>query len=149
MALIGPGQKLQQLRLLSQSLGNADDVLWLGTIPLAHGFFRAFDGLVLSSRTEGTPMVILEAAFAGVPIVATRVGEVAEVTGEDGAFLVDPDRPQRLAEALALTMEMPTGAAARAARARDRVVRHFSARPWAERHVQLYQDAICTARVGR
>jgi glycosyltransferase involved in cell wall biosynthesis len=146
LVVIGDGEDGQRLRELSLGLRSAADVLWLGAIPSADRYFRAFDGLVLSSRTEGAPIVVLEAAHAGVPIVATRVGEVAEMTGQHGALLVEPEQPSQLAAALALSISMPGHAAERAARARDRVARLFSAGPWAERHVRLYLDAICTVQ---
>lgn len=51
---------------------------------------------VLSSRSEGLPLVLLEYAMAGLPVVCTDVGECREVTG-DKAFLAPPGNPEALA----------------------------------------------------
>jgi glycosyltransferase involved in cell wall biosynthesis len=141
LAVVGDGADGRELRALSGRLGTTNEVVWLGALPSAHRFFRAFDGLMLSSRSEGTPMVLLEAARLGVPIVATRVGEVAEITGEDGALLVDPERPELLAAAIQSLMSSPDLAACRAARVHHRVVTHYSGVTWAERHVDVYAAA--------
>jgi len=62
-------------------------------------FYRAARVLVVPSIYEGLPMVILEALRCGLPCVATRVSGLPEVV-EDGVngFLVEPDRPELLAE---------------------------------------------------
>jgi len=148
LAVIGDGVEGPALRALSRRLGTVDEVVWLGALPEAHRSFRAFDGLVLSSRSEGTPMVLLEAAHAQVPIVAARVGEVAEVTGEDGALLVEPERPELLAAAMDSAMSSPGLTTERARRARDRVAALFSGATWVERHLAVYVDAIRAGRAG-
>jgi glycosyltransferase involved in cell wall biosynthesis len=64
-------------------------------------FMHAADMLALVSDTEGTPGVLLEASFVGLPVVATRVGNVADcvIDGESG-FLVDPGDEDGLVDAL-------------------------------------------------
>jgi glycosyltransferase involved in cell wall biosynthesis len=60
------------------------------------------DVLVLSSDHEGTPNVLLEAACAGLPVVATAVGGVPDIVGDGTTgILVPPDDPAALASALA------------------------------------------------
>lgn len=76
------------------------DAHWPGAVPEAWRLFSAFDLLVLSSRTEGTPMVLLEAMYADVPIIATAVGGVPDVVKEGVGCLVPPDDPRALATAI-------------------------------------------------
>jgi glycosyltransferase involved in cell wall biosynthesis len=71
----------------------------------------AADVFVLPSTWEGQSLVLQEALRAGVPIVATRVGGNAELTGEDGALLVPPGDPQQLAAAVRSVLADPALAA--------------------------------------
>lgn len=73
-----------------------------GGEPDARAVYSAFDLLVQASETEGLPNVILEAAAAGLPIVATSVGGTTEiVTGEQNALLVQSGDATGLATAIA------------------------------------------------
>ena len=61
--------------------------------------YSAADVFVLSSRSEGLPMVILEAMMAGLPVIATRVGGVPDAVGDRG-LLVEVANPEQLAFAM-------------------------------------------------
>ena len=74
----------------------------------------AADVFVLPSGWEGQPLILQEALRAGVPIVATRVGGIPELAGEDAAILVSPGDAQELADAVRAVL----GDAALAARLR-------------------------------
>ncbi len=117
-------------------------VRWHGVIHGADTLFRAFDVFVLSSRTEGTPMVLLEAMHAGVPIVATKVGGVPDVVGETEALLVPPDDPDALAAAIRAVRDDPAAAQARARAATERLAREFGAGQWVEAYQNVYRSAI-------
>ena len=94
------------LRRRAAETGIADRVRVAG--PLAGdaviGMYRASDLLVLPSRLEAYGMVVTEALGAGLPVVATEVGGVAEALGRTGSGLpgrlVPPDDPDALAEVL-------------------------------------------------
>ena len=68
-------------------------------------WLRACDLLCLPSHAEGVPNVVLEAQAAGRPVVATSVGGIPEVLGEDGGVLVAPRNPESLAQALTQVLQ--------------------------------------------
>jgi glycosyltransferase involved in cell wall biosynthesis len=86
--MIGDGCLAESLRDLATRLGIADRVLWLGHRAVAD-YLASFDLLALSSRYEGFSLVPLEAMHAGLPIVCTAVGGVAEavVDGDSGLIV--------------------------------------------------------------
>jgi glycosyltransferase involved in cell wall biosynthesis len=138
LCLIGTGPLADLCSARAEELGVAARVVFCGPQPDAAPLLSAFDALVLSSRTEGTPMVVLESAAAGVPVIATRVGGVPAVVGEDGGWLV----PAGDAEALATAMRSAlTDARARAERGealRARVEAQGAANDWVEEYLALY-----------
>lgn len=140
VSIVGDGNERAALELRAAAAGVTEQVRWHGLVPSAERFLRAFDALVLSSRTEGTPMVLLEAMAAGVPIVSTAVGGVPHMLSDSEALLVESERPDLLAAAIAASLGDASLASARAAAALARVQRDFNAEPWINRHVSLYRD---------
>src|SRR5262249_13699983 len=63
-------------------------------------FYREADLVVLTSRNEGTPLTILEAMAAGVPVLATAVGGVPDLLGHDRGVMVPPGDVQAFVDAL-------------------------------------------------
>jgi glycosyltransferase involved in cell wall biosynthesis len=132
-AIIGSGREAPR---------NSPDVVMLGQIADAARLITAFDVLVLSSRTEGTPMVLFEAMAARVPVVATAVGGVPDVVSEREALLVPPDRPDDLARAIAEVRDDPTSATARADAAAARLATEYAVAPWVERYAAVYRGVM-------
>lgn len=89
----------QMLNQRVHDSGVKDYCRFLGFRADTHALYSAADVFVLSSRSEGLPMVILESMMAGLPVIATRVGGVPEAVGENGV-LVDPRQPTQLAKAM-------------------------------------------------
>ena len=142
-SFVGDGNQRRSLVARSAST-TGGRVHWHGLVLDASRLLRAYDVFVLSSRTEGTPMVLFEAMNAGIPIVATRVGGVPDVLRRDDALLVDPNDPGALAEAIREIMRNPVGALARVISARARLD-DYAIAPWAERHAAIYRQVLRNA----
>ncbi len=102
VAVAGTLADNQYCRDLSGKLGQlqlAAHCRFLGFRPDTAALYSAADSFVLSSRSEGLPMVILEAMTAGLPIIATRVGGIPAAVG-DTALLVDGRNSEQLATAM-------------------------------------------------
>lgn len=146
VSIVGDGRERRALERLVAAHGLEDIVRFHGTLPDAARLVRAFDVVVLSSRTEGTPIVLLEALAAGVPVIASRVGGIPDVVSEREAMLVPPEQPDLLASALAAVLRAPGSAAARAARARTRLATVGAVEPWLGRYEALYRSVQRVAR---
>jgi glycosyltransferase involved in cell wall biosynthesis len=101
LVIIGDGPLKGQLSALSSRLGLDECVHLVGYQQEPHLYLRALDLFCLTSRSEGTPLVILEAWAARVPVVASRVGGVPELVkeGRTGLLFCSGDE-QGLAEAI-------------------------------------------------
>lgn len=141
LCMVGDGPLRETLRD-GEWAGRGARELWPGAVADAGRLFEAFDVLVLSSRTEGTPMVLLEAMDAEVPIVAAAVGGVPDVVGPEEAVLVNPEDPAGLRGAVLAVLADPAGARQRAARAGLRLEAKYSPEAWLEAHVALYRAAV-------
>lgn len=139
-SFVGSGPMHARLQARSEVAGLP--VRWHGVVQNAESYLRAFDCVVLSSRSEGTPMVLLEAIAARVPVVATRVGGIPDVVSDREAFLVAPDDPAALAAAIAEVRRVPSDAATRAAAARARLEREFRPERWVEGYQEVYRQAM-------
>ncbi|MDX1722087.1 MAG: glycosyltransferase [Pseudomonas sp.] len=85
LAIMGSGRLEAELKALAAELGVAASVRFLGQVPNARRYFKAFDAFVLSSDHEPFGMVLLEAMAAGVPLVCSDCGggrEVVEGVGQ-------------------------------------------------------------------
>ncbi len=97
--------------------------------------------LVLPSRTEGMPLVLLEGMAAGLPVLASGIAPIREALGDTGTF-VDPT-PGAWSDALRLLECTPEAILrARGERARRRVIEHFSWERAARSHLQVYGAAV-------
>lgn len=148
VSVIGDGPERAPLSRRAEALPEGREVRWHGSVPSAYRLFRAFDVFVLSSRSEGTPMVLLEAMAAGVPVVATSVGGVPDVVSRDEAYLVPPEDPDALADAVARVRDRPEEAARRVEAARRRLEAEFGPEAWVARYAGVYRS-VRRSREGK
>ena len=147
--IVGDGPQRSTLERRAEELGVGDRVVFAGAVPDAPRLYQAFDLFVLSSRSEGTPMALLEAVGEGVCAVATEVGGVPDVLKDgSGGWLVPPESPSELASVLMRAMSHPQEVARRAERGRQRVQDYFGPGQWLDRHEEVYRSAIAERSVG-
>jgi glycosyltransferase involved in cell wall biosynthesis len=124
LAIAGDGEEGQALRDQVARLGLGDCVRFLGHMPARQAFTQG-RLLVVPSRADSLPYVVIEAAGAGIPIVASGVGGIPEILGA-GADLVPPEDPARLARAIAAALDDPERMRLEAERLHQRVRKLFS-----------------------
>jgi glycosyltransferase involved in cell wall biosynthesis len=144
-SLVGDGSERARLEEFVRAKGLSDRVRFHGIVPGAARYISAFDAFVLSSRSEGTPVTLLEAIAAGVPVVVTHVGGVPDVVGPAEAMLVPPEDPRALAEAIRSVVQDPVAAARRAAAAAHRLHQNLGMERWIDAHDRVY-DLIVSNR---
>jgi glycosyltransferase involved in cell wall biosynthesis len=144
LIVAGSGPLETQLRQMSTNLGLNSRVRFLGFEPNILPWMQATDGFVLSSRWEGLPMSLLEAAACALPAVATDVPGTREVIVDgDTGLLASQGSVASLAAAMTRMMVTPTDEhKAMGMRARRHVMDHFSLESALNRWEALYTDLL-------
>jgi len=147
LVIAGEGPERDALRALADELGLLGDgpvrVHLAGQVSPAEMVLGALDLFVLASRKEGLGVAALEAMAAGLPVVASRVGGLAEsvVDGETG-LLVPPEDPEALATAMSALLRDPDRRARLGAAGARRVAERYSADAMAAANLALYRELL-------
>jgi glycosyltransferase involved in cell wall biosynthesis len=147
LAIAGAGPLAGTLAGQAALLGPA--VRFLGHRRDVPALLAAADVFVLPSRWEGQPLILQEALQAGRPIVATRVGGIPDLTGEDAAVLVPPDDPDALAAAVRRVLTDPALARRLAAAARERARTLPTENDAVEAALAVYRRLTAVAQLER
>jgi glycosyltransferase involved in cell wall biosynthesis len=131
--VVGQAEEPERYRALAQTLGIAERVAFSEPMPVRDAFAGA-RVIVVPSRAESMPYVVLEAIAAGVPIVATRVGGIPEIFGPSADELVVPGDSGALAQAIEDMLSHPGRIAFGVAAKRDWLRPRF--------HIEAMQSAI-------
>ncbi len=138
--IAGDGPERAELQASAKDAGVAEHIRFIGYVP-ARSAFAQGRLLVMPSRAESLPYIVLEAAAAGLPMVATRVGGVPEIFGSEAA-LVPPGDAAALANAIAAALDDPAGTRAAAVRLRERVCTQFSQDAMVDGVLAAYDEAL-------
>jgi glycosyltransferase involved in cell wall biosynthesis len=133
-----------ELRELASALGVKDSVRFLGFEPDVRSWMQAADGFLLSSRWEGLPMALIEAAACGLPAVATDVPGTNEAIadGQTGWLAPAGDAAAFAAKMTALLESSPDQRKEMGQQARRRAVERFSLDAVLDRWEALYRDLL-------
>ena len=141
LLIVGDGSERPAIESLVTQLGLQKAVHLVGTRSDIPALLAALDVFVLTSRMEANPVSILEAMATGKPVVAPRVGSIAEsvVDGVTG-FLTRPHDVEPVAERLVQLLGDRALAAETGAAGRQCVVEHWSLERMVEGYEQLIAD---------
>lgn len=125
--LIGDGPERQKLETMATELGISNHVTFTGEVPGASAWLSALDIFCFTSLDEGLPNVVLEAAMAGVPVVAWRLPFIEEIItdGETG-LLVEPNNLDDFRDAILSLLHNPSLGVALGVTGRKHVQKEFS-----------------------
>jgi len=150
IAGVGPAEADLKLKVIELGLESAVRFTgWIGPDERAR-WLGCARTLVLPSHLESQPMVLLEAMAAGLPVISTNVGGVPDIVlaGESG-LLVEPRRPDQLADALSRVWADPDLRANLAVKARQRVRERHSASVVSAALLDLYDELASNRGMGR
>jgi glycosyltransferase involved in cell wall biosynthesis len=146
--IVGEGPDDTKLKAQAARLGLAAEVRFVGFRPAREAFAMG-RMLVIPSRAESLPYVVLEAAAAGMPIIATEVGGVPEIFGAQAAHLIPPDDVAALVEAMGAALNDPGGAQRVAEQVRARVRAEFSLSTMVEGGLSAYREALALRKLAQ
>ena len=142
LTLAGDGEEGENLRAQVARLVLGDTVRFIGHVKARYGFSKG-SLLVVPSRGDSMPYVVIEAAAAGIPMVAAKVGGIPEILGPQHAdALFAPNSVGAMADAIEIALEDPEATLARARSLRERIFLHFSQKAMVEGVLAGYRDAF-------
>lgn len=108
LVVIGEGSEREHIEHLITARGMQSRIFLAGFVPAAETYLNAFDIFLFPSRSEALGYALIEAGFAGLPVIASKVGGIPEII-DDGrtGLLVAPGNPEFLAARLKILLADP------------------------------------------
>ena len=141
LTLAGDGEELEALKAQIQKLGLTEAVRFIGHVKARYGFSKG-KVLVVPSRGDSMPYVVIEAAAAGIPMIAANVGGIPEIFASHTDSLFAPNIVGAMADAIETALEDPDGALVRAKSLRERIFLHFSQKAMVEGVLAGYREVF-------
>lgn len=141
LTLGGDGEETAALKAQVERLGLTDAIRFTGHVKARYGFSKG-RLLVVPSRGDSMPYVVIEAGAAGIPMIAARVGGIPEIFGPESPALFAASNAEVMAEAIAAALDNAEATAQRAASLRERISAHFSQRAMVDGVLAGYREAF-------
>lgn len=129
----------EDCRVMVESLHLSDTFEFTGRADVRQ-YYSFLDVLLLTSVREAQPLVILEAYCAGVPVVATRVGNVPELLDYDERFIAASKDPEELARGIKFVHDNPEEMAGLIERNREKVLNFYNRQELLETYRDIYRE---------
>lgn len=139
--IVGGGPEAETLKSQVSAAGLSDSVVFPGPMP-AREAFRLGRVMVVPSRAESFPYVVLEAGAAGVPLISTDVGGIPEIVAGTHTTLLPADDVDALAAAMRAILEDPDLARWKADELREAIGQRFTIASMNSAILQLYYGAL-------
>jgi len=141
LTLAGDGEEIGSLKAQVETHGLGGAVRFIGHVKARDGFAKG-KLLVVPSRGDSMPYVVIEAAAAGIPMIAANVGGIPEIFGEHTDALFAPNSVGAMADAIETALDDHAAATARAKSLRERIFMHFSQKAMVEGVMAGYHEAF-------
>ncbi|WP_420964266.1 glycosyltransferase family 4 protein [Bradyrhizobium sp. B120] len=141
LTLGGDGEEFERLKEQVKRLSLGEAVRFIGHVKARYGFSKG-SILVVPSRGDSMPYVVIEAGAAGIPMIAANVGGIPEIFDTHTDALFAPSNAGAMADAIKAALDNPAATAARAAQLRERISEHFSQGAMVEGVLAGYRDAF-------
>jgi glycosyltransferase involved in cell wall biosynthesis len=148
LLIVGDGPERDALTAAAQAPGIAGRVVFTGQVRDVQPLYAMADVFVLSSHSEGSPNVLLEAMAARVPVVATTVGGVPEmVANEKSALLVPAKDPKALAAAMVRLLDDSNLRLGLTEAATAILAKHHTPEQYVDALIRIYEEAVKSHRL--
>lgn len=139
--IAGGGPDEKKFLSLAKKLGLEELVRFAGPTPAASAFTRG-RCLIVPSRAESFPYIVLEAAAACLPVIATDVGGIPEIVEGTSTEPIPPDDVDRLTSAMQEFLDNPAVYVAKASALQKHIANKFRADAMAEAVTGFYKDKL-------
>lgn len=141
LTLAGDGEETAAIKAQVERLGLTQAVRFIGHVQARRGFAQG-RLLVVPSRGDSMPYVVIEAAAAGIPMIAANVGGIPEIFGSHHDALFAPNAPSAIAAAITTAMADQDTVLSRAKALRERIFLHFSQNSMVEGVIAGYRETF-------
>jgi glycosyltransferase involved in cell wall biosynthesis len=142
LLIAGDGDLMGALQEQARSLGIEGQVFFLGARDDVPSLLKASDVYISASHREGMSMSLLESMAAGLPTVTTNVGDAPRMFTDVTGILVEPHRPDSLAEAVNTLLSDPIRMQNMGRAACERIMAQYGLEAWTNAYVNLYEHVM-------
>ena len=148
LLMVGTGGTVDTIKARIEDFDLSNSVVLAGERTDVPQLLASSDVYASSSHREGLPLAVLEAMMAGLPVVATSVGDIPSVVTDETGLIVPPHEPEMLAAALEDLLKNPEKREAMGKAAQKRALNEYSVDAWMKKHVALYRSVLASKGSG-